>query len=289
MKRYCLFLSFFLATLGLSAQHFELGLTAGATNYLGDLSKNSKGIVLKSTRAYGGLFGRYNFNNLFALRLGANYGQLTGSDDNANDEALKSRNLSFKTNLLEIGLIGELNLPGFQPYNYDQPFSPYLFGGVAFFHYNPKTEYQGEKVALQPLGTEGQGADERPEVYKLWQLSIPMGVGVKYALTDIWTIGLELGARLAFTDYLDDVSGTYYTYPDLLEANGELAAALGNRTGEFQGSEPLIVPTGTQRGDNNSRDWYFMMGLTVSYNFIDNGLIGSRRKIRRSKKGCKTD
>ncbi len=289
MKRYCLFLSLFFCSLGLSAQNFEVGLTAGATNYLGDLSQNSQGIVLKTTRAYGGLFGRYNFNNLLALRLGGNFGQLRGSDEYATAEVTRSRNLSFKTNIIEIGLLAEVNLPGYDPYNYSQPLSPYLFGGIAFFHYNPKTEYQGDNVALQPLGTEGQGNEGREEAYNLWQLSIPMGVGVKYALTDQWTLGVELGARMALTDYLDDVSGTYYSYPDLLENNGEVAAALGNRTGEYLGTEPIVVPTGTQRGDNNKRDWYFMLGVTLSYNFVDNGLVGGRRKIRRSKKGCLTD
>ena len=114
-----------------------------------------------------------------------------------------------------------------------------------------------------------------------------MGLGVKYAVTDKLNIGIELGARMTFTDYLDDVSGTYLSYPELLAGNGPLAATLGNRSGELLGGEPVIVPTGTPRGDNRARDWFFNAGLSISYNFLDNGLVGSRNRTRK-KAGCRT-
>ena len=128
----------------------------------------------------------------------------------------------------------------------------------------------------------------RQAKYNLSDFAIPFGIGVKYALTDKINLGLELGARWTMTDYLDDVSGTYVTYPDLLANNGELAAALGNRTGELmENNEPVVVETGTQRGDLKDQDWYFILGLTVTYNFMDNGLMGSRGRSR-NKAGCKT-
>jgi hypothetical protein len=123
------------------------------------------------------------------------------------------------------------------------------------------------------------------EPYKTFAFAIPFGLGVKYALSDRINLGLELGARPTFTDFLDDVSGDYVTYTDLLAGNGQLAAALGNRTGELTGSEPVVVPTGTQRGDGAKKDWYFILGATVSYNFLDNGLMGSRRRGGR-RAGC---
>ncbi|MCC6726156.1 MAG: hypothetical protein IT258_16735 [Saprospiraceae bacterium] len=81
------------------------------------------------------------------------------------------------------------------------------------------------------------------------------------------------------------MSGNYVSYPELLAGNGQLAAALGNRTGELTGSEPVVVATGTQRGDSAKKDWYFIMGVTVSYNFLDNGLMGSRKRGGR-RAGC---
>ena len=110
------------------------------------------------------------------------------------------------------------------------------------------------------------------EKYKLAQFAIPMGLGVKIAVTERINVGLEAGARKTFTDYLDDVSTDYVNYNELLLGNGALAAALGNRTGEYLGTEPIQVATGTQRGNPAADDWYFIGGVTVSYNiFGDNG------------------
>lgn len=271
------------------AQHFEVGALVGASNYLGDLSNNSSSFYLQETQPAFGGFAKYNFNHLLALRGGVNYAWVSGRDGNvSNDDFVSNRNLSFKSSILEFSLIGEFNFPGYQPYGLYMPLSPYIFGGISFFKYAPRTRYQGNWVDLQPLGTEGQGMAGRDAPYNLSDLAIPFGVGVKYALSDTWNLGLEIGARRTMTDFLDDVSGTYVTYNDLLAANGELAATLGNRSGELlETNEPVIVETGTQRGDLKAQDWYFIMGLTISYNFLDNGLMGSRGR-RKSKAGCRT-
>ena len=272
------------------AQYIDAGILLGASNYLGDLSKNSGTVYLKETKPAFGVLVRYNFTDMFGARLGLNYTWVSGRDANVkNDDYIRQRNLSFKSNILELSLIGEVNLPGYQPYGLSRPLSPYLFGGIAVFKFKPRTRYQGNWEELQPLGTEGQGLAQYPErkEYKLASLAIPFGLGVKYAISDKITLGLELGSRFTFTDYLDDVSGTYVSFPELLAGHGELAAALGNRTGELNAGEPAIVPTGTQRGDETARDWYFTLGATVTYNFLDNGLMGSRRRGRK-KAGCKT-
>lgn len=281
----------FLALLPIAAytQHLEAGLLLGASNYLGDLSGNSGTVYLKETKPALGVLARYNVNDHLAARLSLNYSWVAGHDANiTNDPFIQQRNLSFRSSILEFALMGEINIPGYQPYALSRPFSPYLFGGIAVFRFSPKTRYEGNWVPLQPLGTEGQGmAQTGKGPYALTSFAIPFGIGVKYALTDQVNLGLELGARRTFTDYLDDVSGTYVSYPELLAGNGPLAAALGNRSGERNGGEPAIVTTGTQRGDNTGQDWYFILGATISYNFLDNGLMGSRQRSRR-KAGCRT-
>jgi len=271
------------------AQHFEAGILIGASNYLGDLSNNSGSVYLKETKPAFGALVKYNFNHLFAVRLSGNYTWVAGRDANVNnDDFVRNRNLSFRSTVTEFSLMGEINLPGYQPYALSMPISPYIFGGISYFRYNPRARFEGNWVDLQPLGTEGQGIAGRDGEYSLNSFAIPFGVGVKYALTDKINLGLELGARRTFTDYLDDVSGTYVSYPELLAANGELAANLGNRTGELTGTgEPVILETGVQRGDQTEQDWYFILGLTVTYNFLDNGLMGSRGR-RKSKAGCRT-
>lgn len=271
----------------LGAQHFELGAFAGVSNYLGDLSSNSEKIYLQNTGFSGALFGRYNINHLAAVRLQLGYAGLSGSDALSDSPAIRERNLNFRADLFELSLIGEFNFPGYQPYNLERPLSPFLFAGVAMYHAEPTTQFEGNTVKLRPLGTEGQGLPGRPARYGATGFAIPMGFGIKYAATDKLNITIEAGARRAFSDYLDDVAGTYMSYPELLAGNGELAAALGNRSGELLGGEPVIVPTDTPRGDIKARDWYFMAGLSISYNFLDNGLVGSRGRAKR-KAGCRT-
>lgn len=263
-----------------SAQHLEAGILLGGANYVGDLSNNSSNLYLKETKPAVGIFVRQNFNDFVAVRLGFNWARISGQDANVrNDQFVHDRNLSFRTTLLEFGLMGEFNILGYQPYALSRPFSPYVFVGFAATKFNPKARYQGDWVELQPLGTEGQGMSGFDSPYKKLTFAVPFGIGVKYALTDKLNLGLELGARPSFSDFLDDVSGNYVSYPELLAGNGELAAALGNRTGELtDNGEPVIVETGVQRGDDAKKDWYFILGVTISYNFLDNGLIGSRKR-----------
>ena len=268
------------------AQYLEAGILIGGANYLGDLSNNSSTVYLGETKLAYGAFARYNLTDFWTVRLGLNAGKIAGQDANIkNDAFLRDRNLSFRTNIIEVALTGEYNILGFQPNGLYSPFSPYVFAGVAFTKSTPKARYQGNWVALQPLGTEGQGMPGFGSSYKKSTFSIPFGVGVKYALTDKLNVGLELGARRTFSDYLDDVSGSYVSFPELLAGSGALAAALGNRTGELKGGEPVIVSTGTQRGDKAAADWYFILGVTASYNFLENGLMGNRQHSR-GKKGC---
>ena len=221
---------------GLNAQYFEAGIMVGASNYLGDLSSNSSILYMQETGFAGGVFARYNFHYLGAIKLGVNFASVSGEDANSSDRSIQERNLSFSSSIFEASLTGEFNIPGYEPYNLNNPFSPYLFAGISLFRYNPKAEFQGTTYELQPLGTEGQGITGRPEAYSLYSFAIPMGIGFKYAISDLWNLGLEIGVRKTFTDYIDDVSSTYVSYPELLAANGETSAALGNRTGEFLGT-----------------------------------------------------
>ena len=265
------------------AQFFEVGASIGSSNYRGELSSNSSTIDFKETNLSAGALVRYNINHLFAVRLHGRFTTLSGDDAQSDVELIQDRNLNFETNIYEVGLTGEINLLGFDPQA--GSISPYLFAGYTYFQFNPQTELDGRVIDLQELGTEGQGLAEYPDrtPYELSQWAIPFGLGFKYALSENIHIGLEIGARKLFTDYLDDVS---LTYPNLqffdLDDPGNVAAQLSDRS---------ISPgekTGFGRGDTNSNDWYFITNFTVTYNFLDTGTIGGRRSGRRSKVGCPT-
>jgi uncharacterized protein DUF6089 len=277
MKR-ILFIVIALLPIGLVAQSYEAGLMFGGSAYQGDISPDAVNLSTGKIHPSLGLFFRYNANKYLTAKVNFSYGTVSGDDAAANDEGRKARNLSFQSNIYEFGITGELNLFGFEPGCEQNRYSPYLFGGIAVFHFNPETNYNGELVELQPLGTEGQGIDGFDQPYKLTQFAIPMGVGMKYAVSERLNIGAEIGFRKTFTDYLDDVSGTYVAYSELLRENGELSAALGDRRGELieDGNDiPVVIETGTQiRGNPAETDWYAIAGITISYTFYPRNGLG---------------
>jgi opacity protein-like surface antigen len=246
-------------------QFTDGGIMLGGAIYEGDLSPIKYGDKLQMIRPAGGIFFRQNFNKNISLRLSVQVAKIMGDDKIEG----RTRNLSFQSNLMEVAAVVEYQLLGFDPVAGDR-FSPYLFAGAGYFHYNPETEFDGRLIELQPLGTEGQRLPSNPgqDFYKLGQFSVPVGGGIKYALSSSITLGLEFGARRTFTDYLDDVSGTYASYRELAEQRSPLAAMLADRTPELTGSDP-VDRGGDLRGNPDQKDWYFIGNLTISYNFFD--------------------
>lgn len=281
-----------LAILGLStqgdklvAQHFEVGVGGGPSNYFGDLGVNSASGIINNMHMNVTGFVKYHLNPTFNLGLSISHGRISGDDRFSDNEEIRARNLSFRSPVTEIALRMDVNLPGFEPYNFRRPSSPYLFAGIAAFRFNPEAFFEDRWVKLQPLGTEGQGLEAYPDrdFYKLTQIAIPMGAGFKYALSEFLTLGIEIGFRLTFTDYLDDVSTDYVPYSLMLEQRGEVAAGLSDRRWEYLGQEPMDL--GGQRGNPDKNDGYVFTVLSLSYHFLDTGL-GQSRNRRSSRSGC---
>jgi len=243
-------------------QGTELGIMGGASVYSGDLSKQEFGVYVDEINPAFGAFARFNLNRTVALRLGLTMGRVSGDDDNTGRE---NRGLSFRSRITEFSLVGEVNLFKLGRYQ-DRGTIPYLFGGLAIFNFNPEAAFDGDYVELQPLGTEGQGLPNYEAPYNLTQVSIPLGVGVKFMLNDNITLGLEFGGRKTFTDHLDDVSDAEVNYLDVLEGNGELAAMLSNPTLQDPDSESL-----TYRRGGQYNDWYYFGGATLSFRLSGSG------------------
>lgn len=244
-----------------------LSLHGGGYYYLGDLAPLASVFSVSAYNpalavSYGSAWHEY-YN--VELRLG--WGRLSGDDAEAKSKGRQSRNLSFVSSLYELGVLADVSinqwLSGLDKYG----LRLYYSTGVNLFHFNPKTTYQGMLVALQPLGTEGQGSSElnSAEKYSLTQISIPFGISVEFDLNTRFFMGFEIMPRWTFTDHLDDVSGAYMPYDQLAEANGELAAILSDRSGELLNGTNIPKPAGALRGDPNDNDWYLYVGLNLSY------------------------
>jgi len=263
------------SALSLRAQLLEVGAFVGATGYHGDLSPVL--ITPHEVKPSVGALARINFIHFFSLRGAVNYGLLTGTDDNAVRPGLIERNLHFKSTILDVSLVGEINFFGYNAFFFKRKFTPYVFAGGSIFRFNPKAMYKGEWVELQPLGTEGQGTPEYPErpKYKLTQYSIPLGVGFKFAINENWGVDFQLTHHKTFTDYIDDVSKDYVD-PDILVRNyGQISADLSNRTWEIYGTPRQYGPD-RQRGNRHAMDAYMFGGFNVTYTFTDSKPKGEK-------------
>lgn len=285
-------LCFILPSITVNAQQkkrmstLEFGLFLGASNYIGELTKGTVPPLNRTGLAIG-MLARFDLNPYWSLKGNAIYGRIAGDDKDYEDDAFRSlRNLSFRSNILDVSVQAEWNILGYETTPTSNAFSPYLFAGLSVFKFNPKAQYKyipglhdaydpalaaqdGDWVELQPLGTEGQESKQYNDrkFYSLTQIAIPIGFGVKAQLDRHWAIGLEMGFRKTFTDYIDDISKDYVNYQIVTGNNGHMANIMRDRSFEVvadPASHPGFLP-GEARGDDSSKDWYILTGLTITY------------------------
>ena len=238
----------------------DFGFFVGGAYYIGDL--NNKHFD-RFTKPAGGLVFRYNFNKRAALRANFLMGTVEAYDSYSTSQWQRERNLNFKSPIKELSAQFEFNF-----FNYkiggdeSQNFSPYIFMGLAGFHFDPQEQTANGSVHLQPLGTEGQGLPGGASLkkYKLTQLSLPFGVGFKTSFSKGMCIGFEWGMRKTFTDYLDDVSTTYYD-PAVLTQRDPSAAIVADPS---TGKDANYSNTGKQRGNPSNKDWYSFFGIVLT-------------------------
>lgn len=243
----------------------------GTSTYFGELANPGDYIDTKPTLNVGL---QYYFNNRVALRGEVTWYQLKGEDSKADDVSRMHRNLSFVSNNFEMNATGLVNFfPQGQRFYQRPGFNLYGFAGIGVTYFNPKTEYQGKKVALQPLQLEG-------EKYSRITPVIPFGVGARIKAGPFFNLAVEGGYRKMFTDYLDDVSNQHVDPSSFADP---IAAALADRRPEV--GRP-VAAAGTQRGNPANDDGYFLLTFKVEYYLPDNFFAkgDGQKKLNRSKR-----
>jgi hypothetical protein len=247
----------------LPQRYLELGVFGGVSYYTGDLNPNAY-FPLENTHMALGLAGRYNFNSRWAMRFNLTHGNISGNDGNSSDPFQQNRNLSFYSSINEASAVMEFNFLYFDPYNpmsyFKGPdkFTPFIYGGLSVFNFNPKARIGQNEYELRAYTTE-------LEEYSRTSIAIPFGGGFKFRLSDRLIVTTEWGMRKTFTDYLDDVSGMY---PDSPQQLSETGADLSDRSVKQQGKDGSNW--GTQRGNSQTTDWFSFAGITLTYNIHKN-------------------
>lgn len=239
-------------------QEGEYGITAGVAHYFGDL--NNRAAINRPKIALGAFY-RKQFNNYAGIRLTAHFAKLGYSDQYSQNAYQRSRNLSFNTNIFEIALRGDFNFFKFIPSDPQHSFTPYATVGVGVFSYDPYAYLAGQKYYLRPLNTEGETFYKGRKAYGTMAVCIPIGFGVKYAVTDKVNISFEVAHSFTTTDYIDDVSTTYVGI-DKFPASS-VAAQLQDRSYEL--GTPIGIE-GRQRGFSKQKDQYAIAEIGISFN-----------------------
>lgn len=290
-----IFSTFFLQNL--SSQNFtrandwkkyrkEIIISAGASGFLGDLGGLNKigtdfspvDIEFVLTRPAISLAYRYKFAKNFNIHSSFNYLLVAGDDKLTTEPFRNNRNLNFKSNIFELAVRAEVSLFSSKVghrYGIKKTLARRSKGktnefigfiGIGVFYFNPKGKnpLTGKYENLYPLHTEGQGLPGGPKQYQRVSISIPMGIAWRMSLNKLWCIGLEFSFRKTFTDYIDDVHGTYYDKAALLDAYGAKSVALADPS---LGNIPNATATngdgsGAQRGDKE-KDSYMALQFTV--------------------------
>ncbi len=254
-------------------QKGEFGITVGAAHYFGDL--NTRASVNRPKPSVGAYF-RKQFGNYIGLRISAHYAQLGYSDTYSKNDYQKIRNLSFNTNIWELAVQGDFNFFKFIPNDPNYLFTPYITLGVGAFTYDPYAYINGKKEFLRPLGTEGQmaGYSGRKQ-YSTMAMCIPLGVGIKYNLSEKINFTLEVTQRFTNTDYIDDVSTTYAgsglngdpnNFPDNPNGTPSTAKLLQDRSYEVVDPANQLGRQGRQRGWSKQKDQYIIAEVGLSLN-----------------------
>lgn len=189
---------------------FSVGGGIGMTGYLGDANSSflwrNPGWDLE-------LQLRYLSNPRWAFKTNLYAGSLRGDSSQMTNILPQENNYKFSTMFYELGEQAEFNFFSFgmgETYRKLKRITPYITAGVS----------------LMLWTTEGKtGA----------AFTLPLGVGVKYKLSERLNLGFEFLMKKTFTDRLD--------------------------------GDKLNAPLGIKSSFMKNTDWYSTMSVTVSYEF----------------------
>jgi len=288
MRNSLIVLLFLLSSnLAISQYTLDAGFNLGASNYLGEMggrddSKiNFADINFRKTGFATGVWVRKRLHPLLSIKANLLFLRIAGVDSLADKPSKQDRILHFRNDIFELSAQAEFNFINITDLvkrgETRTDFRAYLYAGAGVFFHNPKAFYGIEWVALHPLGTEGQRRILVKNKKDKWifkkpysriQPSIPFGLGFHFTVDRKWRLGLEIGWRETFTDYLDDVS-TNYVDPDIFTIEPlkltpeevQMAKDLSIRSKDY-----IVEPEpGSPRGNPKYKDAYIFTVFNFGY------------------------
>ena len=178
-SRYTLMMFFLLTCCRMAGQDegyfMELGLGGGGAFYMGDANTR----LYRNTNGMASVIARYNVNRRFSLKFDMAAAGISGDSGNSFGVLPEDR-VSFSRTLYEAGLQAEWGFCGYSmtPWDGCHRIAPYGLAGV------------GVVFAPKPVKDD-------------FALCIPLGIGVRYKLSDRINVGAEWTMRFSSSDRLE--------------------------------------------------------------------------------------
>ena len=189
---------------------FDIGAQLGMSGYIGEANGSN---IFKKPGFDGELSFRYNGDTRWAVRGVFSTFGLSGSTEGMANVLPSLAQYSFSSQIYELSARGEFNFFAYgigETYKRLRRWSPYLTLGVGF-----------------AMASSAGNTYVAP--------TIPMGLGVKFKLSERWNLGVEFTMTKAFNDHFDG--------PDLADLN-QMETAFYKNT-----------------------DWYSRLTIGISYEF----------------------
>ncbi len=180
--------------------HWELGISGGATTYFGDIA--SSNFALKPANPALGFFVKKEWAPFFSLKTSIISTSLSGDDYLYPEQTDRlNRGFYFNTQVVEIALTTEWD--PFKSSNL-QRFSPTIFLGPAVFFIQPEANFERNKL---DGNKEGIITDQSTD-FGGGLFGFTGGLGFNLRLVSNLYINASAGLRVPFSDHLDGISAS---------------------------------------------------------------------------------
>ncbi len=202
------FTATFTAVSAQNKSNYEVGINAGTLIYQGDLSNSALGSV-KNLKPAIGVYVTKELDTYFSLRANLLYGKISEDESQYSSPSWKQlRNFKFSTSVTELSTVLVWNFLGDNGVKDYHMFSPYIFGGLGLSLLHVKRDWSGINSTVfdnKSSAIIGLGIDTLHATPTILPV-IPVGIGLRYALSNKISIRAEATYRLTFSDYIDGFS-----------------------------------------------------------------------------------
>ena len=183
MKKLFIFIIVFAQGLVLHSQIYEVGLTYGKTNFIGDIGNTQ--FINPSNDGVGFLV-RWNRSPRHSYRFSFINSSLSGDDLKSKDSRRIERGYNFSSNINEFSLGMEFNFLNYDLHTTFDKFTHYFFTGISYTSFDKQILENGYINNLDKVDS---------------SIGIPIIIGAKFRVENSFILSFEIGARYKSVSY----------------------------------------------------------------------------------------